>query len=88
MSGEIIPSPCSLLLVQVECAHCQHQLTGGIRFLLDVVRCSNCGKYNKVESRAIATKLTLPPSRTAVEWGFTHVNESTAAIPISDEGAA
>lgn len=36
----------------IECPHCTHALEGIARFLIDIIKCSNCGKFVKIETFA------------------------------------
>ena len=49
-----------LFNVQIECAHCSHQLEGVAKFGLAIVECANCGKYSQITSSAEATRVRTP----------------------------
>ena len=46
----------------VECAHCQHELEGVVEFGLDIFRCTNCKRFNKVETFARVQRITVERS--------------------------
>jgi Zn finger protein HypA/HybF involved in hydrogenase expression len=49
-----------LIEVQIECAHCQHQLEGVGKFGLEIVRCGNCSKFSQITSRASSARVKTP----------------------------
>lgn len=46
----------------IECAHCQHELEGTVKFGLDLIRCGNCQRFNKVETFARVQRITIERS--------------------------
>lgn len=46
--------------VQIECAHCQHQLEGRAKFGLDIIRCANCLKFTQVSSSVTIVRVKTP----------------------------
>jgi hypothetical protein len=56
--------PFTIQNVQVECAHCSHQLGEKkpveASFGLDVIRCDNCRKFTQVTSRVETARVQTP----------------------------
>lgn len=48
----------------IECGHCLHELEGVVKFGLDLIRCGNCQRFNKVETFARVRRVTVERSVT------------------------
>jgi hypothetical protein len=52
--------PFTLENVQIECGWCGHQLVGHGDFGLELVRCTNCRRFNQIISRVEVVKVKTP----------------------------
>lgn len=64
MEGQKKTFPFTLESVQVEYAHCQHQLVGSGDFGLEIVRCQNCRKFTQLTSKVETTRVKTPLTAT------------------------